>query len=594
MSQGSHQRDPPGGGGGAVAPGQDAMSLPGPLGEQAVEAPVQHHAPPSSQPPQQSGAPAEPGDRQEEASDLSESESDRMDTGDVSADEEDDESMIDCEEEVEILDQTAPHIAADMVAHMEAVLTTLGDMADLKASVLTFLRRVMLGGEKEAKRQKAQANLDKKWQALETGQAATEAKRRQVAKTRAKLKQDEAELAEANKQEVVLRREAVEALTELEKVKEMSNEDKLRQLLSEQKLAAKDMELQAARAAQQKAPAWGKMSYAQKASMRRAPGPAWPAPASGRQKKAPVAKFPLAGDREAANERTPPPKWVEESGEPAALLTFTGLAGCGASNSKLMQVVKESVHFTCMVERIQQNNNTAQLIVRSECWGLAVEALRKKGLMPLPDLLPWDPIPGEQTLATEARAQAREFWSQARWDTTGMKGRVSKWILRNIPDSESTTEVPRCMRIPASIREEGEIEEAEEEPGFSSPQLGRRQRAAAGAGQMEDLPNITLQNSFAALQDLEEDRMEEDELDHRPKCPRGGELTSEVLEGDEEHRRQKTAPERAETASGNAPCWNEMATENDNPAILGAAAQSASADHCPGQADVGLPPGGSF
>ncbi|KAJ2612695.1 hypothetical protein H4S08_002578, partial [Coemansia sp. RSA 1365] len=360
MIQGSHQRDPPGGDSSAVNPGQEARSMSGTPGEQAVEAWVQSHAQPDPQPPQQSATLAVTGVGPAEAPETPGSLGDRMDTAYVSTDDEEEHSMIEYEEAVELVQEAAPGLAAKIAEQMEQVIPMSGDRGDREATIMAFLEETWLLGKSAAKRLRAEAHFKAQREQLKAHRAAVTADEEELASLMAQLEKTKKRLAGHREQVEESRKRTNAALEELEGLKgtreeevhckeelEITLAEKERELKAkEEKLRTREAELKAVRKASQKAPAWGNATYAQKVSMRGEPGQGGPAPLQHQQKKVPMAKSPVTGDKEAANRRTPPPKWVEESGLPAALLTFTGLTGHGVSNSKLTQVMKETVHFS--------------------------------------------------------------------------------------------------------------------------------------------------------------------------------------------------------------------------------------------------------
>ncbi|KAJ2155476.1 hypothetical protein J3F82_000441 [Coemansia sp. RSA 637] len=299
--------------------------------------------------------------------------------------------------------------------------------------------------------------------------------------------------------------------------------------------------------------------------------PAWPAARQGpppKQKEQP-APPPLAGEVLAAQKRTPLPKWVEDSQQMCAALTVTGLAGKGASRTQLKSALRMVISYQLWINLVLRNENTVQIIVRRENWGYVVEALKKKGLTPLPALQPWEVIPKGPTDYEQARTESREHWDMPYLtENTGGTGALTRWILANIPAGEEAESTPRVIRTPAAWLEEGQIDEAGEEPGFSTQQLGRRQRGENLSEQQVAEAIAAEVNSFAVLQELEGNRMDEDEKGRGAKRGRINNLesTSAGEQGNLEGRETQ---------------------ENSDLARLSATAQGEPADHCPSPTGAG-------
>ncbi|KAJ2202064.1 hypothetical protein EV180_007652, partial [Coemansia sp. RSA 518] len=153
-------------------------------------------------------------------------------------------------------------------------------------------------------------------------------------------------------------------------------------------------------------------------------------------------------------------------------------------------------------------------------------------------------------------------------ENTGGTGALTRWILANIPAGEEAESTPRVIRTPAAWLEEGQIDEAGEEPGFSTQQLGRRQRGENLSEQQVAEAIAAEVNSFAVLQELEGNRMDEDEKGRGAKRGRINNLesTSAGEQGNLEGRETQ---------------------ENSDLARLSATAQGEPADHCPSPTGAG-------
>ncbi|KAJ2076561.1 hypothetical protein H4R24_005634 [Coemansia sp. RSA 988] len=573
MDQGPHQHDPPGGDGSATADRGDARSLTGTPREQEGMAWMDGHPLPGSQPLQQAEIPAVPGTSTVRATDQPSEEEDQMDADSASA-EEDKDSETELEEALMLRQAMAMEITE--MAH--AWFPRLKRGEDLEEMMADLVESFLLKGANTVKERRAEMAFQKAWRELEAGQAEEKALAEKVEEVAAHLnKLREAAAKKASK--VVEKRATAEAaLTVLDETLGFSSENKFCKQVAELRLAEKEVELQKAKKQQQQGGPRGPLSYAQMAGRRGAGGAIWMAPPRGVPKKAPMARKPFPRDREAAEKRTPAPKWVKDSGQQAALLTFTGLAGRGLSQSKLSQAIKEMVHHTCVVKRILQNANTAQLVVRVENWGLVVEALKKQCLVPLPDLQPWECIPHGTQVQKEAYQQTREQWgSQERMANIGITGLVAKWILEGIPSGEQADKIPRKAHTPAALLEEGQIEEQGEEPGFAAQQLGRWQCAGTAQATLgkQATEGIAHPNSFAVLQEEEDTWMEEDKPERGPpKCTRD-EVDMDRLEEDRE------------------PLYTKLNNEEDSSTFAGpsTAVRDQSEDHRPGLQEANAPQG---
>ncbi|KAJ2141823.1 hypothetical protein IW136_002139 [Coemansia sp. RSA 678] len=394
----------------------------------------------------------------------------------------------------------------------------------------------------------------------------------------AKLKQ---ELGEQNRELILRKKAAAEAMAQAEVDRVPTASEQVREMMAAEKAAEQAAEIERLKKGLHMGGQWqgSKMPYAQAARMGSGQQrkQVWPAARQGlpqKQKEQP-APPPLAGDVQAAQKRTPPPKWAEDSQQSCAALTVTGLAGKGVSRTQLKSVLRMVMSYQLWINLVLRNKDTVQIIVRQENWGYVVEALKKKGLTPLPALKPWEVIPKGPTDYEQARTETREHWDLAYLtENTGASGALARWILANIPVGEDAECTPRVIRTPKVLLEEGQIDEAGEGPGFSTQQLGRRYRSVNPGELPAPMAMAVDDNSFAVLQEWSDDPMDEDEKGRgakrgridTPKSKPAGEQGN--LEGEETH-------------------------ENSNLARPSASAQGIPADHCPGPVGAGQLSGSS-
>ncbi|KAJ2432833.1 hypothetical protein IWW46_006537, partial [Coemansia sp. RSA 2440] len=229
----------------------------------------------------------------------------------------------------------------------------------------------------------------------------------------AKLKGETGEIRQILAQR---KQQAADAIAIEDKTRESTAGEKIREWLAADKVAEQAAEIEQLKKGMH---TWGrqqgsKMPYAQAARLgsgqqRKLAGPAARQGPPPKQKEQP-APPPLAGEVQAAQKRTPPPKWVEDSQQMCAALTVTGLAGKGASRTQLKSALRMVISYQLWINLVLRNENTVQIIVRQENWGYVVEALKKKGLTPLPALQPWEVIPKGPTDYEQARTESREHW----------------------------------------------------------------------------------------------------------------------------------------------------------------------------------------
>ncbi|KAJ2144402.1 hypothetical protein IW136_001357 [Coemansia sp. RSA 678] len=451
--------------------------------------------------------------------------------------------------EVQVPDKqalTAEEMLQEQAAEIQSVI--MGVLADCRVSeeLATQLGFRMVSKEEIAHLEQQQATakaleqVQSRHDKLESNLEQIQEKESELAKLRGETGRLRQDLAQSKKQ-------AAEVIATADKTKEFTAGEKLREWLAADKVTEQAAEIERLKKGMC---TWGrqqgsKMLYAQAARLGSGQQwkQVWPVARQGpppKQKEQP-APPPLAGNVQAAQTRTPLPKWVEDSQQTCAALTVTGLAGKGVSRTQLKSMLRIVMSYQLWINLVLQNEDTVQIIVQQENWGYVVEALKKKGLMPLPALKPWEVIPKGPTDYEQARTETREHWDIA-------------YLTENTGAS--------------ALLEEGQIDEAGEGPGFSTQQLGCRYCSVNPGELPAPMAMAVDDNSFAVLQEWSDDLMDEDEKGRGakrgridiPKSKSAGEQGN--LEGEETH-------------------------ENSNLARPSASAQGIPADHCPGPAGAG-------
>ncbi|PIA13553.1 hypothetical protein COEREDRAFT_89487 [Coemansia reversa NRRL 1564] len=104
-----------------------------------------------------------------------------MDTAYVSTDDEEEHSMIEYEEAVELVQEAPPGLAAKIAEQMEQVIPILGDKGDREATIMAFLEETWLLGKSAAKCLRAEAHFKAQREQLKAHHAAVTADEEELA-----------------------------------------------------------------------------------------------------------------------------------------------------------------------------------------------------------------------------------------------------------------------------------------------------------------------------------------------------------------------------------------------------------------------------